>query len=202
MEGRLTICNMSIEAGARAGLIAPDDDDVRVPRGPSRRAEGADWERGARPLARAADRRRRRLRPRARDRRLGARPAGHVGHESRAWSCRSTASSPIPADFDDADDARRRRARARVHGARARDADPRDRGRPRLHRLVHELADRGPARRRRGRARAPRASVRARDGRAGLGAGEAAGRGRGPRPRSSTTPASSGAAPAARCASA
>src|SRR3989442_287906 len=25
MEGRLTICNMSIEAGARAGLIAPDD---------------------------------------------------------------------------------------------------------------------------------------------------------------------------------
>ena len=25
MEGRMTICNMSIEAGARAGLIAPDD---------------------------------------------------------------------------------------------------------------------------------------------------------------------------------
>ena len=25
MEGRMTVCNMSIEAGARAGLIAPDD---------------------------------------------------------------------------------------------------------------------------------------------------------------------------------
>ena len=25
MEGRLTVCNMSIEAGARAGLVAPDD---------------------------------------------------------------------------------------------------------------------------------------------------------------------------------
>jgi homoaconitase/3-isopropylmalate dehydratase large subunit len=25
MEGRMTICNMSIEAGARAGMIAPDD---------------------------------------------------------------------------------------------------------------------------------------------------------------------------------
>src|SRR5205814_7177862 len=25
MEGRMTICNMSIEAGARAGLVAPDD---------------------------------------------------------------------------------------------------------------------------------------------------------------------------------
>ena len=30
MEGRLTVCNMSIEAGARAGLVAPDDVDVRA----------------------------------------------------------------------------------------------------------------------------------------------------------------------------
>ena len=29
MEGRLTICNMSIEAGARAGLIAPDDTTIQ-----------------------------------------------------------------------------------------------------------------------------------------------------------------------------
>ena len=28
MEGRMTICNMSIEAGARAGLIAPDDTTI------------------------------------------------------------------------------------------------------------------------------------------------------------------------------
>ena len=27
----MTICNMSIEAGARAGMIAPDDDDLRLP---------------------------------------------------------------------------------------------------------------------------------------------------------------------------
>ena len=25
MEGRMTVCNMSIEGGARAGMIAPDD---------------------------------------------------------------------------------------------------------------------------------------------------------------------------------
>jgi 3-isopropylmalate/(R)-2-methylmalate dehydratase large subunit len=31
MEARMTVCNMSIEAGARAGMIAPGRDDVRVP---------------------------------------------------------------------------------------------------------------------------------------------------------------------------
>ena len=31
MEGRMTVCNMSIEAGARAGLIAPGRDDLRLP---------------------------------------------------------------------------------------------------------------------------------------------------------------------------
>ncbi len=32
MEGRLSVCNMSIEAGARAGMIAPDDTTIRLPR--------------------------------------------------------------------------------------------------------------------------------------------------------------------------
>ena len=41
----MTVCNMSIEAGARAGLIAPGRRHLRVPRGPARRAAGADWER-------------------------------------------------------------------------------------------------------------------------------------------------------------
>ena len=30
MEGRMTLCNMSIEAGARAGMIAPDAEDHRL----------------------------------------------------------------------------------------------------------------------------------------------------------------------------
>ena len=30
MEGRMTLCNMSIESGARAGMVAPDEDHVRV----------------------------------------------------------------------------------------------------------------------------------------------------------------------------
>ena len=49
MEGRMTVCNMSIEAGARAGMIAPDDDHVRVPRGPRPRAPKGDaWDRARR----------------------------------------------------------------------------------------------------------------------------------------------------------
>src|SRR5256885_870920 len=44
MEGRLTICNMSIEAGARAGLIAPGDVPFPHPRGPPGAPKGADWD--------------------------------------------------------------------------------------------------------------------------------------------------------------
>ena len=52
----MTVCNMSIEAGARAGMIAPDDDDVRVPEGPPARAAGRGLGRGGRRLAHAAAR--------------------------------------------------------------------------------------------------------------------------------------------------
>src|SRR5699024_6630190 len=40
MEGRMTICNMSIEAGARAGLISPDDTTVEFLRGKRHVPEG------------------------------------------------------------------------------------------------------------------------------------------------------------------
>ena len=50
MEGRMTVCNMSIEAGAKAGLIAPDEttyeyllDRERAPSGDLREAALADW---------------------------------------------------------------------------------------------------------------------------------------------------------------
>jgi 3-isopropylmalate/(R)-2-methylmalate dehydratase large subunit len=45
MEGRMTICNMSIEAGARAGMIAPDDTAFAYVEGRPRAPHGADWER-------------------------------------------------------------------------------------------------------------------------------------------------------------
>jgi len=44
MEGRMTICNMSIEAGARAGLIAPDETTLAYVKGKPHAPEGADWD--------------------------------------------------------------------------------------------------------------------------------------------------------------
>jgi 3-isopropylmalate/(R)-2-methylmalate dehydratase large subunit len=45
MEGRMTVCNMTIEAGARAGLIAPDDKTFAYLEGRPMAPKGADWER-------------------------------------------------------------------------------------------------------------------------------------------------------------
>lgn len=45
IEGRLTICNMSIEAGARAGMIAPDQITYEYLRGRPFAPSGADWDR-------------------------------------------------------------------------------------------------------------------------------------------------------------
>jgi 3-isopropylmalate/(R)-2-methylmalate dehydratase large subunit len=45
IEGRLTVCNMSIEAGARAGMIAPDDAVYQYLHGREFAPKGADWER-------------------------------------------------------------------------------------------------------------------------------------------------------------
>src|SRR6202163_3815331 len=45
MEGRLTICNMSIEAGARIGMIGPDDTTYQYLAGRRNAPRGADWTR-------------------------------------------------------------------------------------------------------------------------------------------------------------
>jgi 3-isopropylmalate/(R)-2-methylmalate dehydratase large subunit len=44
MEGRMTICNMSIEAGARAGMVAPDETTFAYLKGRPHAPEGQDWE--------------------------------------------------------------------------------------------------------------------------------------------------------------
>ena len=43
MDARMTVCNMSIEAGARAGMIAPDDTTFDYLAGRPRAPKGADW---------------------------------------------------------------------------------------------------------------------------------------------------------------
>src|SRR5437763_2236188 len=44
MEGRMTVCNMSIEAGAKAGMIAPDDATFGYLQGRANAPSGADWD--------------------------------------------------------------------------------------------------------------------------------------------------------------
>ena len=44
MEGRMTVCNMSIEGGARAGLIAPDEKTFEYIKGRPRAPKGAAWD--------------------------------------------------------------------------------------------------------------------------------------------------------------
>jgi 3-isopropylmalate/(R)-2-methylmalate dehydratase large subunit len=45
MEGRLTLCNMSIEAGGRAGMVAPDDTAYAYLAGREYAPKGAEWDR-------------------------------------------------------------------------------------------------------------------------------------------------------------
>nr|WP_072750155.1 3-isopropylmalate dehydratase large subunit [Rhodococcus maanshanensis] len=44
MEARMTVCNMSIEAGARAGMIAPDEITYEFIKGRPHAPQGADWD--------------------------------------------------------------------------------------------------------------------------------------------------------------
>ena len=44
MEGRMTVCNMSIEAGARAGMIAPDEITFAYLKGRPMAPQGTDWD--------------------------------------------------------------------------------------------------------------------------------------------------------------
>ena len=156
MEGRMTVCNMSIEAGARAGLIAPDETTFDYLKGRPHAPKGAAWEQalaywktlpsdeGARFDREVDARRRATIAPQVT---WGTSPAGRAAdHRHRART--------RPTIADEAQ-ARRDRARARLHGPEARHAAAGRQGRPRLHRLLHQRPDRGPARRRR---RSPRAA--------------------------------------------
>ncbi|MFA5083015.1 MAG: 3-isopropylmalate dehydratase large subunit [Hydrogenophilaceae bacterium] len=44
MEGRMTLCNMAIEAGARAGMVAADEKTIAYVEGRPQAPKGADWE--------------------------------------------------------------------------------------------------------------------------------------------------------------
>ena len=123
MAERLTVCNMSIEAGARAGMIAPDQTTFDYLRG--REFAPKDFDAAVARWETAAERSGRKLRPR---RGLSGRrhhAASHLGHESGAGRAGDGAKCPIrPARHPKTSE--RRRPGARIHGPQAGRADPVD----------------------------------------------------------------------------
>ncbi|SUI39235.1 3-isopropylmalate dehydratase large subunit 1 [Serratia marcescens] len=83
MEGRMTLCNMAIEMGAKAGLVAPDDTTFAYLKGRQFAPTGEKLGAGGRLLAHAEVRRRRPVRYRGDAARRRDRAAGHLGHQSR-----------------------------------------------------------------------------------------------------------------------
>ena len=82
MEERMTVSNMSIEAGARAGMIAADAKTVEYLRGRRFVATGADFESGGRALAQISHRQWRTLRQERHVRRGGVCASGYLGNKS------------------------------------------------------------------------------------------------------------------------
>ena len=146
----MTICNMSIEAGARAGMIAPDETTFAYLEGRPAAPTGAAWERALdewRALRSDEDA--------VFDREVEIDVAALVPQVT--WGTNPAMVAPIdgrvpdPASYDDP--AEREAVERALRYMDLEPGTPIDeiRDRPRLHRLLHELADRGPARRRRGR---------------------------------------------------
>ncbi len=103
MENRMTICNMSIEAGARAGVIAPDQTTFDYLKGRPFAPAGADWDKAVAYWKTLPTDPRRQVRQVARLSSRRHRPAGHLGHQP--WPGRGDhRQDPRPGDFSDPTD--------------------------------------------------------------------------------------------------
>jgi 3-isopropylmalate/(R)-2-methylmalate dehydratase large subunit len=107
MEARMTICNMSIEAGARAGLIAPTRRPFAFLQGRPHAPQGADWDAAVEYWRRCAPTRARSSTPRSSSTPPSWRRSS-PGAPTPARACRSTERVPDPAEL--ADDNERRAA--------------------------------------------------------------------------------------------
>ena len=137
MEGRMTICNMSIEAGARAGMIAPDETTFAYLKGRRFSPKGADWDRAVAEWSKLP------TDPGAKfDRELVIDAATLVPYVS--WGTSPGMVAPVIAEGARPGATRQRnrsqvvRACARIYGSEGRNAAGGDRDRPRLYRLLHQ----------------------------------------------------------------
>ena len=104
MEARMTICNMSIEWGAKAGLIAPDQTTFDYLEGRPEAPKGDDWDAAVEHWNDPGHRRRRDLRRGDRARRLDDDAVRHLGHQPRPGRAARRQRCPSPDDFEDEGD--------------------------------------------------------------------------------------------------
>jgi 3-isopropylmalate/(R)-2-methylmalate dehydratase large subunit len=126
MEGRMTVCNMAIEAGARRpGGGGREDHRVRARAGRSRR-KGLEWDQAV-AYWRTLQRPRRALRRRGRARRGADPAAGDLGHQPRDGAVHRRPRAR-PRQGEGRRQARRHRARAGLHGPAAQQGHHRHHG--------------------------------------------------------------------------
>ena len=139
MEERMTICNMSIEGGARAGLIAPDETTFEYLAGRPHAPKGADWDAAVARWRDAAHRRGRDLRRDDHDRRAAPGADDHLRHQPRHGHAHH-GRVPTPTTWTTGASARARARRSSTWTSQPGQALARPAGGRRVHRLVHELA--------------------------------------------------------------
>ena len=155
MEGRMTVCNMSIEGGARAGLVAPDEKTFAYLKDRPKAPKGAAWDEAVRFW-----------------RTLHSDEGAFFDQEVRldaanlppivTWGTSPedvvsvTGAVPDPDEIADENKRHSKRRALDYMGLDAGHEDHRHRARPRLHRLLHQRPHRGSAR---GRRRSSRAST-------------------------------------------
>ncbi len=146
MEARMTVCNMSIEAGARAGMIAPDQTTFDYLQGRPHAPTGADWDAA---VAHWSD-------LRSDDDAIFDAEIGLDADELAPFVTWGTnpgqglplsASVPDPESFGNESDRANARRALEYMGLTAGTPLREIAGRHRLRRLVHQRPDRGPARR-------------------------------------------------------
>ncbi len=145
MEGRMTVCNMSIEGGARAGMVAPDENTFAYLKGRPKSPKGAAWD--------AALNYWETLRSDEgagfdREVRLDAASLPPIVTWGTSPEDVVSIEGAVPDPEKVTDEGKRASMQqgAFLHGPYARHPDDRHQARPRVHRLVHQRPHRGPAR--------------------------------------------------------
>jgi 3-isopropylmalate/(R)-2-methylmalate dehydratase large subunit len=145
MEGRMTVCNMSVEAGARTGIIAPDEKTYDFLKDRPKSPKGKTWDEAMRYWETLRSDEAARF---DREVRLNASELPPLVTWGTSPEQVTSITGRVPKSAEIANEGKRPRSRAfaNIHGAKGRREDRRHYDRPRVHWLLHQCAHRGSAR--------------------------------------------------------